>query len=286
MDSMLRDKKDTHNSLKDSSDNLGISVMDTGTPISYTKTEKLITALYMVTDIIDKDEPLRNKLRTLGTNVISDINSDPLQAVPKISEILSFLDIASAMNIVSQMNTSILRKEFLELDQSIREGSDKASLIDKKIDLNEFFSEEGEESHPSLLKNSHHALPEGKSLQGHGLKLGVQKGSTLLKAIHGVSDRVASHPNSVSDKIPGHVSHAQFDQLKKQRREDIVNIIKIMGGSATIKDIKDKANSLGDGAPALKNCGEKTLQRELAGMVDEGVLKKTGEKRWSRYFVN
>jgi len=41
---------------------------------SYTKTHKLITALYMVTDIIDKDEPLRNKLRTLGTGIISDMH--------------------------------------------------------------------------------------------------------------------------------------------------------------------------------------------------------------------
>ena len=39
---------------------------------SYTKTQKLITALYMVTDIIDKDEPLRNKLRTLGVQILSD----------------------------------------------------------------------------------------------------------------------------------------------------------------------------------------------------------------------
>ena len=46
-----------------------------GSIMSYTKTDKLITALYMVTDIIDRDEPLRNKLRTLGVEILSDIVS-------------------------------------------------------------------------------------------------------------------------------------------------------------------------------------------------------------------
>src|SRR5688572_20542906 len=104
MDNMSRDLNEGKN-LKDSSKDLGISVKDTSTqPISYNKTDKLITALYMVTDIIDKDEPLRKKLRTLGIDIISDINSLPLRALGKISEVMSFLDIASSMNIISEMN--------------------------------------------------------------------------------------------------------------------------------------------------------------------------------------
>src|SRR3989339_478545 len=79
----------------------------------YPKTDKLITALYMVTDIIDKDEPLRNKLRTLGTEIISDMNLIQRNCIGHtahsnicngISEVMSFLDIASAVNIISEMN--------------------------------------------------------------------------------------------------------------------------------------------------------------------------------------
>ena len=53
----------------------------------------------------------------------------------------------------------------------------------------------------------------------------------------------------------------------------------------------DKPNgvSIKDIVLALRNLGEergeKTLQRELASMVKDGVLYKTGEKRWSRYFI-
>ena len=65
----------------------------------------------------------------------------------------------------------------------------------------------------------------------------------------------------------------------------ILNIIKTIGGSATIKDIKDRAKAMPEQAGLLVSCSEKTLQRELVSMVKDDVLNKTGEKRWSRYFM-
>ena len=69
-----------------------------------------------------------------------------------------------------------------------------------------------------------------------------------------------------------------FDNLKKERREIIIKIIKEKN-TATITDIKNSASGV------LISCGEKTLQRELISMVSDGVLKKVGEKRWSKYFL-
>jgi len=257
---------------------------------SYTKTNKLITALYMVTDIIEKNEPLRNKLRTLGTEIISDMNSIPSNIINKISEIMSFLDIASAVNIISSMNCNILKKEFLELDQSIRESIGEVKTINKQIDLSEFFQDSSSlfnSPHPNSLRNSERGNLNPK---GH-TSIGVQRGGTLLKAIKNMSDRMpapyeAEGFRSGSDKInPKARPHGaqDFDKLKKQRRDEIVNIIKNIGGNATIKDIKDRAKSLLDKTSSLLSCGEKTLQRELVSMVKDGVLNKVGEKRWSRY---
>ncbi len=240
--------------------------------MSYTKTNKLITALYMVTDIIDKDEPLRNKLRTLGVQTISDINYTPALACGRISEIMSFLDIASAMNIISLMNCNILRKEFYELDQSIRQSTGKTQILSKQIDLEEFLKSDNPT--PSLPKGEGRnrdalASPFGGGYGGGSPKgqthLGVQKGSTLLKSIKDIS----------------HVSEIS----KRQRREDILYIIKTNGGSATIKDIKDKIQLTPDKFNSLASCGEKTLQRMLFSMVKDGVLLKEGAKRWSRYFL-
>jgi len=253
--------------LKDSLNNQGVTVTDSSSlPISYKKIDKLITALYMVTDIIDKDEPLRNKLRTLGTEIISDINSAPARICVKIVEVMSFLGIASTMNIVSEMNCDILKKEFLELDRSIKASTFKKEVFNRQIDLSEFFNADLTVREPEQHKGHYKSI-------GHqySTRLGVQKGSTLLKAL--------------SDTKLSPLRTEDFDILKKQRREDIINIIRLTNDSVTIKDIKDKIQLNPNKSSPLASCGEKTLQRELVSMVKDGVLNKTGEKRWSRYFL-
>ena len=52
-----------------------------------------------------------------------------------------------------------------------------------------------------------------------------------------------------------------------------------------IKDIKDKLHAFPGQAGSLDTHSEKTLQRELVSMVTDGVLKKEGTKRWSKYFI-
>lgn len=263
--------------LTDPKTNQNISVMDTSFSISYSKSDKLITALYMVTDIIDKGEPIRNKLRTLGAEIISDIhlieqNHEGYIALSnistRISEIVSFLNIASAMNFISEMNSSILKKEFMELKSSIQQYIDK-----KPMWLAEFSLES-----KSTSKNFEKQYLSAQTVIGQAksqkeipqTRIGVQKGSTLMKALGGVS---------MSDTETNPRNQDAFNLLKKQRRNDIVKIIKDNGGNVTISDIKNKAIG------SLVSCGEKTLQRELVSMVKDSILKKTGEKRWSKYFL-
>ncbi len=54
--------------------------------------------------------------------------------------------------------------------------------------------------------------------------------------------------------------------------------------SAILSTIKSKVNaSIKDIAEGVIGCSEKTVQRELLDMVAGGLLKKEGERRWSRY---
>ncbi|MFA6301078.1 MAG: hypothetical protein WC609_01870 [Candidatus Paceibacterota bacterium] len=273
---MFREEKN----LKDfSATNQGVAVKDSPLVVSYAKTNKLVTALYMVTDIIDKDEPLRNKLRTLGTEIVSDMNSSPANACSKISEIMSFLDIASTINIISPMNSGILKKEFSELDQAIKESVDGVINTKRQISLAEFFIEELPDE--IEIERGGQSKPIGHAPYA---RIGVQKGSTLLKAIKNMSVRMpaqyeAGGFRSGSDRKPVQTSAGDFNILKKQRRSEISESIQKNGGGATITDIKNSASG------SLISCGEKTLQRELISMVKDGVLKKTGEKRWSKYFL-
>ncbi len=278
---MLRDQKDIQENLKDANAGLDITIKDTHFSISYSKTNKLITALYMVTDIIDKDEPLRGKLRTLGADLVSDMHlleissnvSVHIEMGKKIGETISFLNIASAINMISEMNCSILKKEFLELKQSIEESMQVSQGFSGQANLLEFFKDENlvvelpSGSSTTKLNSKGQSIGH-KGHKGHHTRLGVQKGSTLMKALSGVG---MSNMNN-------------FDTLKQERRSEIMEIIKANGGNATITDIKIKVQSLpADRQGALISCSEKTIQRELISMVKDNVLQKTGDKRWSRY---
>src|SRR5437016_5562412 len=134
--------KSGHNqNLKDISRDQSLALKDNTFPISYPKTTKLISALYMVTDIMDKEEPMRHKLRTLGGEVISDIYSNLSKTNKTISEILSFLEVAASVAMISEMNAAILKKEFLELQESIQKSGHNSNIFDGQT-LSEFLKEE------------------------------------------------------------------------------------------------------------------------------------------------
>ncbi len=280
-------KDSQKNSLKDTSSAAVPYKFEISNMGFYVKTQKLVTALYMVTDIIDKEEPIRHKLRTLGTEIVSDMHSIQQThegqqefcrvCTSRISEATSFLDIACAMNFISPMNASILKKEFLHLKKSLQEYVET-----KPTWLIDFFNTpipEVEEKSNNLFKSTFSLgyIPPDKRTSSKGqTRIGVQKASNLMDALNGVS---------MSDKDSNKKDSYVFENLKKERRTDILNVIKIIGGVATIKDIKDKIINSPEQIPTLVSCSEKTLQRELMSMVKDHVLEKTGEKRWSRYQV-
>jgi len=56
------------------------------------------------------------------------------------------------------------------------------------------------------------------------------------------------------------------------RRERIKTVIEAKG-EATIKDISE----------IITDCSEKTIQRELNSMIEDNLVKRQGERRWSKY---
>ncbi len=260
--------------LKDSSNSTNISLKDSYISLSYTKINKLITALYIVTDIIDKDEPIRLKLRTLGTEIISDINFSSREVMgEKIQTIMSFLDISSAINLISSMNASILKKEFIELAKSIKDSKQPNTSWLRDFLPSSSGASYKEEVAPyrELEKNKNFSITPAFAHKGHSIghkgnsnfirrNFGVQQAGTLMKVLSDIG-----------------VDNQINNESKHKRREDIIKTLKDSKESLTITDIRSR------GLGSLANCGEKTLQRELAAMVKDGVLLKSGEKRWSRY---
>lgn len=81
-------------------------------------------------------------------------------------------------------------------------------------------------------------------------------------------------PNQAdTPKIPK-INHqiTKISDGNMDRREKILNFIK-QNNDASIRDI----------AKFIPGVSSKTVQRELVDLVQAGQLKKTGERRWSRY---
>ncbi len=282
MDNMLEESKNLKDTSKDSikdtpSASISLAPIWGDGSIHYNKINKLITALYMVTDTMDNDEPLRLQLRTLGVEILSDINSLPKGTFgnlkEKMTSILSFLNIAFDVGMISEMNFNIIRKEFVDLKQSIDNFTTQNHLwFEKFIQTPSEENKVQEESKPSISRFS--VLNDKEFSKGHtspniqnnrsqtSTRIGVQKGSTLMRALHQVDHK-----------------ENNFELIKQQRRESIIKIIKAKPEGVSIKDIILAIRDLGD------QTGEKTIQRELVSMVKDNVLNKTGEKRWSLYFI-
>jgi predicted HTH transcriptional regulator len=59
---------------------------------------------------------------------------------------------------------------------------------------------------------------------------------------------------------------------KDSRKNSIISILK-----------KDSQLTIKDFVKVINDCSEKTIQRELIDLVEKGIVKRSGERRWSTY---
>ena len=203
----------------------------------YKKTEKLITALYMVTNLFSDSEPMKWNVRgkasdllsfTVGyKNISGSRQFDFTDGVKtRVMEIVSFLEIALHSGLVSPMNFSIIKQEFINLVDTFAKSESSPK-----------------ESPYNALPNSFFA----GSVQNAAPKIPVE---------------------SVKDKTP-----TVTNVFAKTDRQNIILGLLKKKNELTIKDI----------SRIIKNCSEKTIQRELVALITLGILKKTGQRRWSKY---
>lgn len=98
----------------------------------------------------------------------------------------------------------------------------------------------------------------------------VYKGHNVLYDFYNqtATPKMSLKPTPAVSKL----QHQFHSQDKGHRKDEMLKIIKAKG-AVMIKDITE----------LIKDCSEKTIQRELLSMVQAGILRKIGEKRWSRY---
>ncbi len=257
------------------------------------KCERLATAIYLVTNFLSDTEPMKPRLRSLSLELVRDaslvkngsqaMEANVLEALrANILETLSLFELAFIAGLVSEMNFTILKREYVSLRDMIEvKKASRESHTDSILGDN-FFSVSNPEPLRSDLKN---LSPRSDLYASSATRTPASpKGHSIGQTVITMSDRntkgqsVLVHPSlrggtpTRQSSTPSSTPRAITDVAKESRRSRILKLVKD-NREVTIKDI---ANHFAD-------LSEKTIQRELMSFVERGVLKKFGERRWSRY---
>lgn len=219
----------------------------------FSKSQKIATAIYLVSNFLPQNDPLRISLRNSAVDLLSLIgqvvfsgHSDLQKVISKsratAGQIISMLEIAFYTGYISEMNLRVIKGEL-----EVFTDNDKAfsSAIKDNLVLPELGSEY---FGPTFIKDNQKG-------RGKGQKISAKRPENKVKL-----------PPSLNESSP-------VFARKQSRKDKIVEILQKNKGSVTVKDISQ----------VISDCSEKTLQRELIFLVKTGVLKKEGQRRWSTY---
>ena len=225
---------------------------------TFKKAEKITAALYLVSSLLKDTEPLKWELREKAVGMISSsisLNSiEPtdkngiLQSLFSVSlETLTLLNIASLAGLISDMNHLILKSEIESivslLKEKVLEDTERAGYI-----LSDSFFRTDFKMEPRTDMSPNN-IPQGQ-----------------------LNLNTTSPSNTATQSKPKNKDKVALKDKKNDRKTVITTLLKKQS-NLTIKDF----------VKVIHGCSEKTIQRELLELVEEGTVKKEGERRWSTY---
>ncbi len=267
------------------------------------KSERLTAALYILTALFSDSEPLKWELREAGALLLKDILSfsERSQSVTReaagatardVVRILSLLEIAYIADLVTPMNFTLFKKEvegFSTALETRQRASRGGGASPSPLFEESFFTAPGgfhQEKAAAPLRPLSASPVDAKTLKRRrDATRGAQeksssKGHTAIKDTVLYAQGQPEEPDAPSKlltnrTIPsrkGHIIRIVAERLKEERKDLILELIR-KKGTTMIKDFSG----------VITGCSEKTTQRLLTELVLSGVLKKEGERRWSRY---
>ncbi len=259
------------------------------------KTKKLTTAVYMVTSFLSDNEPLKWEIRKCSVSLFSGISNVRNKSVSEVDnvfteylvvvdEIMSLLEIATVSKIVSEMNYSILKKEYSILKNIISSEEYMEEKAGKFIFSDGFFDKDNvlPQSHKKdLISHSNINIYKKDISNSELLEENKQENLTEASKAHLLdkgqnnAKRQQLQTRHIKDRDMSDRKNEGQNKIKTNKRRDVVLRL--------FKNKKGKEFTIKDISYEVSDCSEKTIQRELVSLVAEGMLKKYGERRWSRY---
>ncbi|MDZ4284492.1 MAG: DeoR family transcriptional regulator [Patescibacteria group bacterium] len=265
----------------------------------FKKTEAIVSAIYLMSGLLSDQEPLKWRLRALGSEILemavsffdrgvasTGSGTDSGVAIERCARLAcSYLEVLVRGRTLSGRNVELVTQEIERLIQLFR-GTPVASVEKIRAETEELLrapslGESCDEialspllqqpgSSRAAVLSRKHSIPSF-ARDGKGSAAETGKRSTILQGTQ--NHRSAPQPRPGIADIGGNVARrTRFLEEADQRRSVILDLVRARG-RVTVKDV----------ARLLPQYSGKTAQRELIILVEKGVLHREGARRWSRY---
>ena len=232
--------------------------------IAYKRVERLILATHLVTNFVPPDESVRKNVREKVYALLSavmDLRLGLRSAGPErvntviahTRQILTLLDAMHASGYISDMNLRVLKDAYADFARFLRVSEDGHAA--ESLELDEMYF-----TPPAARHHGHNSQGHTKFVKDKVVKDTV-KDKELSSAVKDKKKQIKQRPQSLRAK-----------RRATSRRMAVLDVV-TKRGPVHIKDI----------AAEVTSCSEKTIQRELASLIKDKVVKKEGSKRWTTY---
>jgi len=218
----------------------------------YKKAERLAKAIHLVAPAFAASPALRDRLDEVAVGLVDAAVLAPSESREVLSRELlalsSILAIARTSGLLSSMNAELIGHEAHELLQEAAAYEEPRLALEALPTLAEFAKAASRQplQLPKLFERPVPSTPRAASVS-----IGHNKGQSI------------GHPLTAPQKP------------KSDRRDSILSVLRSKG-PVYIKDI----------STVIRDVSEKTIQRELQALVEEGAVTRTGERRWTSYSLS
>ena len=221
----------------------------------YKKAERLAKAIHLIAPAFRQSPSLQERVNRVSVALVDAAILPPGDSRDALSRELlalsSVLSIARSSGMLSPMNADLIGKEAHLLLEEVAGYEEPRVSLPESVSLAELARVAAPSYSTARTPAAPHAENRPKEARDSSRTKGQSKGQVKDKAQDGA---VSGAPK------------------KNDRRDAILSVLGSKGPSY-IKDI----------SMVIRDVSEKTIQRELQTLVSEGLVERTGERRWTTY---
>ncbi len=233
------------------------------------KTYRIASATLKLAGIMDKHDPLAKEIQKTSMGLVKDSAYYPHAHSARTSftngsvALTALLETAVLTGKLSRMNVDTIENELTDLLHTLH----SLELSSGRAFLGEYaFGADA----PQALFEPEPFKDRTRTQERH--RADVLRTAPAPVAVPYTHDRTYDRKD-ITDPPQGRQAE-RMQSAQKDRRAVILGLLQ-KKDRITVKDV----------SAVVKDCSEKTLQRELLALVAQGVLKKEGERRWSSYVL-